>query len=64
VISFGSDRLGDAVNKSDYSLAERSVRMLFEIMVPADLLTSKIAISLKDAKAKGRSACKACHPPE
>ena len=52
------------INKFDHSLAERSVRMLFEIMVPADLLTSKIAISLKDAKAKGYSACKACHPPE
>jgi hypothetical protein len=28
------------------------------------LAASKIAISLKDAKAKGYTACKACHPPE
>jgi hypothetical protein len=26
--------------------------------------TSKIPISLKDAKAKGYTACKVCHPPE
>jgi hypothetical protein len=28
------------------------------------LAGSKIAISLKDAKAKGYTACKVCHPPE
>jgi hypothetical protein len=28
------------------------------------LIASKIAISLKDAKAKGYTACKVCHPPE
>ena len=28
------------------------------------LAASKIAISLKDAKAKGYTACKVCHPPE
>jgi hypothetical protein len=28
------------------------------------LTASKIAISLKDAKAKGYTACKVCHPPE
>ena len=28
------------------------------------LTASKIPISLKDAKAKGYSACKVCHPPE
>jgi hypothetical protein len=28
------------------------------------LATSKIPISLKDAKAKGYTACKVCHPPE
>jgi hypothetical protein len=28
------------------------------------LATSKIPISLKDAKAKGFTACKVCHPPE
>jgi hypothetical protein len=27
------------------------------------LAGSKIAISLKDAKAKGYTACKVCHPP-
>jgi hypothetical protein len=26
--------------------------------------TSKTAISLKDAKARGFTACKVCHPPE
>lgn len=28
------------------------------------LATSKIPISLKDAKAKGFTACKICYPPE
>jgi hypothetical protein len=28
------------------------------------LATSKIPISLKDAKARGFTACKVCHPPE
>jgi hypothetical protein len=28
------------------------------------LVASKIEISLKDAKAKGLTACKVCHPPE
>lgn len=28
------------------------------------LTAGKIAISLKDAKAKGYTACKVCHPPE
>jgi hypothetical protein len=28
------------------------------------LAGSKITISLKDAKAKGYTACKVCHPPE
>jgi hypothetical protein len=28
------------------------------------LAASKTAISLKDAKAKGYTACKVCHPPE
>jgi hypothetical protein len=28
------------------------------------LTASKIAISLKEAKAKGYTACKVCHPPE
>jgi hypothetical protein len=28
------------------------------------LASSKIAVSLKDAKAKGYTACKVCHPPE
>lgn len=28
------------------------------------LATSKIPISLKDAKAKGYTPCKVCHPPE
>ena len=28
------------------------------------LATSKVPISLKDAKAKGYTACKVCHPPE
>ena len=28
------------------------------------LATSKIPISLKDAKARGYTACKVCHPPE
>ena len=28
------------------------------------LRTSKIAINLKDAKAKGFTACKVCHPPD
>jgi len=28
------------------------------------LASSKIPINLKDAKAKGYTACKVCHPPE
>ena len=28
------------------------------------LASSKIVISLKDAKAKGYTPCKVCHPPE
>jgi hypothetical protein len=28
------------------------------------LASSKIPISLKDAKARGFTACKVCHPPE
>jgi len=28
------------------------------------LASSKIPISLKDAKARGYTPCKACHPPE
>ena len=33
-------------------------------MAVATLSQSKISISLKDAKAKGYTACKTCHPPE
>ncbi len=43
MISLGSGRLGDAVNKFDHSLAERSVRLLFEIMAAADRVSIKSA---------------------